>query len=421
MRHRARCSLALLFTLWCIASCMLAAVAEKTSVVAPANWIAAGDLAVRNGNLELALQSFSKAIDANQGGGIAYYDRGQTYWRLGRYDEALTDVTRAIGLIGGFADGYELRARIEQAQGNTTAALSDADRAVALAPDVLRNRFERADVLSALSRDADAALDYEAILKRDPRSVLALGSLASIRAAQKRTDEAIQLLRRIDGVSAADADTVADTAALLVSASRYAEALTWIQAHPDRSPRIAELLSRALHGVHRDGEALVALPAASTADSSATDELRGSIFFALHRCTEAADEFEKASIAQPENVVVWRNMGAASGCAKNNAAALTAFTKAVYLDPSDATLHGYRADALMTGGDRKGAISEFTTQLRLSGDNASALKKLGVLEYLEGQHREGRLHFAKGCALLPVGATAARADCDAQLPKMLSK
>ena len=64
-----------------------------------------------------------------------YFSRGLTYGHLERFDEALRDFDRAIGLDPNHADAYSSRANIYNKLKRYEDALSDCQKAMALSPN----------------------------------------------------------------------------------------------------------------------------------------------------------------------------------------------------------------------------------------------------------------------------------------------
>ncbi len=59
-------------------------------------------------NLEEALESFDRAIEANQGYGVAHYQRGRTLALMGRMQEAVESLLLSTELQPEFAHGHQL-------------------------------------------------------------------------------------------------------------------------------------------------------------------------------------------------------------------------------------------------------------------------------------------------------------------------
>ena len=99
------------------------------------NWTRCAD---KNPDLSIAgctavIQSTGQETDA--GFAVAYYKRGDAYYRKGLYDQAIADETRAIALKPDFADAFGARGLAYERQGRRDQAISDYRAALKLAAD----------------------------------------------------------------------------------------------------------------------------------------------------------------------------------------------------------------------------------------------------------------------------------------------
>ena len=59
-----------------------------------------------NGEYQLAIDNYTKAIRIDPDDATAYYNRGVAYYDLGNYEDAIADYTRAIRIDPDYADAY---------------------------------------------------------------------------------------------------------------------------------------------------------------------------------------------------------------------------------------------------------------------------------------------------------------------------
>lgn len=123
-------------------------------------------LAWHDGDTELATRSIDKAIEINPH--TSYYSiRSNFRAGLGRYDEALVDVRRAVEVAGGHPKHVAV-ARIEAASGKLTEALLTLDAAAKETrsdeSDVGTLLVMKGDYLNRLGRQAEARASYKAAL-----------------------------------------------------------------------------------------------------------------------------------------------------------------------------------------------------------------------------------------------------------------
>ena len=88
-------------------------------------WNKIGSICFRAKGYEEALQAFSSAIDEDNAYAIAYYNRCNTYSRMGEYKKAVKDCSKAIELDSSDADYYKQRALLYEKLGKTKLSLAD--------------------------------------------------------------------------------------------------------------------------------------------------------------------------------------------------------------------------------------------------------------------------------------------------------
>jgi uncharacterized membrane protein YhaH (DUF805 family)/Flp pilus assembly protein TadD len=113
----------------------------------------------------------------------------------GNFDEALRHYSRAIEFYGSetraAANSYYFRAYALQTMGRLQEALSDLDKAIALEPDSSTNYLARGYLLSQMGRYDDALKDFATMLRRDPDSFSALGGRGEVLEKIGRREEAL--------------------------------------------------------------------------------------------------------------------------------------------------------------------------------------------------------------------------------------
>jgi len=106
---------------------------------------------------------------------------------------------------------------------------------------------------------------------------------------------------------------------------------------------------------------------------------RASQELAAGRAAPALDLLEAARRANPLNVVIANNLGAALLAAGKPAAAAEAYRDALAIDASQYRLHNQLAIALAGMGDRDGAVRHYRAAIELAADAAEPRQNLGTL------------------------------------------
>ena len=128
-----------------------------------------------NGDAQLAIEHYTKAIDLNRQNPAAFNNRGNAYADLGDYKSAIEDYQRTIELDPNHAVGYSNLGLAHYDQGNYQQAVRDYDKAIELDPNhdsAYCNRGEallhlaewdraREDLLEAKSMEHDIIASFQ--------------------------------------------------------------------------------------------------------------------------------------------------------------------------------------------------------------------------------------------------------------------
>jgi tetratricopeptide (TPR) repeat protein len=206
------------------------------------------------------------------------FNRSQVYSHLGRWDDAIADLTSVIDLFPQESDGYLERGNAHRRAGRPAEALADYHRAIARNPPP-EAYFNRAGLLLDLGREEEARADYDTLLDLDPESLDGLAARAGLRYERGETAAA---RRDVDAGLALDPGH----AALLCTLGLLEQA--------DGRPEAArQALSRALE---RDPQLIAAWVnrAVLAFESGDTDGAVADLTEALARGEDAAARYNRA-------------------------------------------------------------------------------------------------------------------------------
>ena len=161
----------------------------------PAALVKSGNLNFSLRRYEQAVSDFTKAIERGGGDALAYNTRGRVYFEMGRYEDALADVNRAIELAPRSDAAWNTRGYIRYTLRRYEEALLDLDRALEINPRHEGALNHRGLVHTALERYDRALADFDGALDVDPdyREVYANKAEAYERKGSKR--EAVEAYR----------------------------------------------------------------------------------------------------------------------------------------------------------------------------------------------------------------------------------
>jgi len=160
----------------------------------PKNLIAlqlSGVIAAEKKDFTLSLNFFSRAISLQPRYADAFYNRGNVYKTLERYDEALSDYQSTIQLNPSNFRPYFSRGNIYRELGEFTKAISDYTQSILLGCDDPEVYCNRAVVFEYLGQLDEALNDYNMAVDRSPNNTDMLTNRANLLMKVKRYNQAI--------------------------------------------------------------------------------------------------------------------------------------------------------------------------------------------------------------------------------------
>ena len=121
-----------------------------------------------------AVESTRTAVKLEPERPSVLYSAAQTYYRGGRYDDALTEVNRALTLQPTYEDAMRLRATVLVRQGRVDDGLAEFDRVAAIRPSSVSLHTDMGLALYGASRYAEALRSFEKAIALSPSSSVSL-------------------------------------------------------------------------------------------------------------------------------------------------------------------------------------------------------------------------------------------------------
>lgn len=147
-------------------------------------WSDLGMVRVRAGMPDQALECFSKALVIAPNHPDALNNMAQALCKQSRFDQARAPLERLVALEPASAAARYSLADVQYKSNDVTAAIASYQKAVRLAPDDRRIRLGLGEACESAGRFKQAKLQYLTVLRRDPKSPLALAKLLQLRAGE---------------------------------------------------------------------------------------------------------------------------------------------------------------------------------------------------------------------------------------------
>ena len=120
------------------------------------------------GRYEEAIKDLDKAIKLDPNYAEAYNDRGGAKAGLGRYEEAIKDLDKAIKLDSNYTEAYNNRGGARYMLGKYKKAIGDYDKAIKLDPNDAATYYNRGLAKAKLGKHEESIRDFDKAIELDP-------------------------------------------------------------------------------------------------------------------------------------------------------------------------------------------------------------------------------------------------------------
>jgi protein O-GlcNAc transferase len=154
--------------------------------------LALAETAVRQGNLQLGIEYYSRLTELEPSHALAYYKRGNLLRDCGELEAALASYDQAIVLDPAYAHAFCNRGVVLERLSRLDAALDSLERAIALDRGDFIAHYNRGTVLRLLNRQRDALASYDQAIAINPNHVESLCNRGIILADLEQWDSALE-------------------------------------------------------------------------------------------------------------------------------------------------------------------------------------------------------------------------------------
>jgi len=155
----------------------------------------------------------TEIITENPGNAVAYFKRGDAYWRKGQYDLAIADETTAIEKNSNYAAAYIIRSICYSSLKNYEAAIKDETKAIELQPNYGLAYRNRAVDYRLLGKYDLSIADCDKSLAIEPKQLRAYYLKGLSLEEKSLNDDAIAAYKKIIELSSTPADDSLATSA----------------------------------------------------------------------------------------------------------------------------------------------------------------------------------------------------------------
>ena len=308
------------------------------------------------GRREEALADLDRAIKLSPRNGALIGGRGFLYQIMGRYGEALTDLTRANELSPDNAPIIYLRGRACHLLGRYEEALAEYARADELRPDSALLIAARGQTYQQIQRYQEALADLTRAIELDPGRSWVLSSRGITYRQMGRYEESLADFTRVIDLDPGNATAISFRGQTYQIAGHYAEALADLTRAIDLDPGDATSI-----------------------------RVRGQTYMQMERNEEAVADFTRAIDLDPGDATYIASRGVAYGLIERNEEALADFTRAIDLDPGIAWVIRTRGRIYQRMRRYEEALADLTRAIDLDPGNSDYIAERAEIKQLMGE------------------------------------
>ena len=309
-----------------------------------------------DGKQDIAIATFSKAIELKPDFADAYNSRGVAYSKQGNYDRAIVDFTQAIKLKPDYAEVYSNRGAAYSDKGDYDPAIQDFNTAIGLNPAYANAYYNCGVAYGKQGNYGRAIVDFTQAIKLKPDYADAYNNRGVVYGIKGDYDRAIEDFNKA------------------------------IELNPDF---VAAYINRSV-AYRIKGEYDLAIENCSTAIDLKSDYAevynnRGNAYSDKGDYDRAIADFNTAIELNPDYAVAYYNRGNVYNNKGDYDRAIGDFTQAIKLKPDYADAYNNRGVIYGIKGDNERAIEDFNTAIELNPNDANAYCNRGLVYCLKGK------------------------------------
>jgi len=241
----------------------------------------------------------AKRRGSPKAGGASFsglFGAGSRSLALGRLDDAVAALTRAVDLRPDHADALDALGVALAELGRPAEALAYYERALAANPRTAAVAFHLGNALLALDRLPEASRAFEQALELDGRFAAARNGLGAVLARQGDADGAAAAFHAALALDPAFGDAACNLGRILLEAGRVDEAVTWFERAIELNPANSSYYLQYVRSRSEplDARRLAALEALSAPGRGLTPAARIDVHFGLAKAYEDAQRNDDA-------------------------------------------------------------------------------------------------------------------------------
>ena len=340
----------------------------------------------------------------------AVLDRGDDFFRKGRYEEAVASCTEAIRMDDKCATAYNGRGVSHSYRKDWDSAILDYTLAIHLNPKESLYWANRGKAYHGRREYDRAIADFTEAIRLDPKDAVAYANRGSAYDDKDEHDRAIADFTEAIRLDPKDAVAYANRGLAYDDKDEHDRAIADYSEAIRLEPEEAIVYNNRGSAYAEKGEYDLAIADCTKAIRLDPEEAivynnRGLAYADKNKYDQAIADFTEAIRLDPEEAIVYNNRGSAYAEKGEYDLAIADCTKAIRLDPEEAIVYNNRGLAYADKNEYDRAIADFTEAIRLDPKDAVAYANRGLAYDDKDEHDRAIADYSEAIRLEPEDAT----------------
>jgi len=310
-----------------------------------------GDTFFDLGKFEEAIQNYDKAIELDSNvNSIYYYNRGNAYFSLGKFENAIQDYNKAIDLNPNDDLSYNNRGNAYFSLGKFEDAIQDYNKAIDLNPNDASYYNNRGTTFANLEKYEDAIQDYNKTIDLNPNDNSAYFNRGTAFSYLNEYEKAIQDYNKAIDLNPNDDSAYFNRGIAFTNLSNYEKAIQDYNKAIELEPNNASYYNN-----------------------------RGSLYINQGNYDEAIQDFSKSIDLNPIFTFGYSNLGNLYNNLNEYEKAIEILNKAIELDPNFSDAYNIRGITYVNQEKFDEAINDFDRAITLNPNDKEYYYNLGIL------------------------------------------
>jgi tetratricopeptide (TPR) repeat protein len=296
------------------------------------------------GQMDKAIDDYTRAIEINPEFTDSYYNRGLAYGTIGQFDKAIADYSKAMEIDPAYTKAYSGCGVAYYNLGQWDKAIAEYSRAIEIDPKYADAFYNRGIVYGNLGQLDKAIADYSKVIEINPGYTIAYSNRGNAYSNLRQMDKAIADYTKAIIIDPNYRDGYYNRGITYYNLGQFDKAIADFSNAIEIDPGYSTAYSNRGVAYASQGHWKEAIEDYSKAIGINPDYAdayinRGIAYSNLGQWNEAIDDYTKAIGIEPNYTNIYLNRGTAYSHLNRWNEAIADFSRAIEIDPANATAH----------------------------------------------------------------------------------